>query len=173
MREEDLIKQCRQGDRISQKELYDTYKTQMYTLAYRITNSFEDAEDVLQEGFLKVFRNLDQFKLESKLSTWIHTIMVRTAYLKIKDKVHEVSIEMIQVEEKIEVHYPSDVEYLERIIQNLPDGYRAIFTLYEIEGYKHSEIATMLEISENTSKTQLRNAKITLRNQLKNYSTNG
>lgn len=171
--EQELIKQCKQGDKISQKKLYDSYKTQMYTLAYRITNSFEDADDVIQEGFLKVFRNLDQFKNESKLSTWIHTIMVRTAYKKIKDKTQFVSLDSIQLEENITIHYPSDTEYLEKIIHALPDGYRAIFTLYEIEGYKHNEIAEMLHISENTSKTQLRNAKINLRDQLKNYSING
>lgn len=171
--EEELIEQCKQGDRISQRNLYDRYKTQMYTLAYRITNSFEDADDVLQEGFLKVFRNLNQFNQKSQLATWIHTIIIRTAYQKVKSNIQTISIDNNQLNENITIEYPSDVYYLERIIQGLPDGYRAIFTLYEIEGYKHSEIAEMLQISENTSKTQLRNAKISLQSQLKNYSRNG
>jgi RNA polymerase sigma-70 factor (ECF subfamily) len=173
MQELELIEQCINGHRISQRKLYDTYKTPMYTLAYRITNSFEDAEDVLQEGFLKVFKNLESFNQQSKLSTWIHTIIVRTAYRKIKDTVNYKTTDIIADESRLEITYPSDVEYLEKTIQGLPDGYRTVFTLYEIEGYKHHEIAELLDISVNTSKTQLRNAKITLRDQLKNFSING
>lgn len=173
MQELELIEKCIKGHRISQKELYDQHKSQMYTLAYRITNSFEDAEDVLQEGFLKVFRNLESFNKESKLSTWIHTIIVRTAYKKIKETVNYRLIDEIEVDSIVEITYPSDTEYLETAIQNLPVGYRTVFTLYEIEGFKHQEIAELLEISTNTSKTQLRNAKIMLRNRLKNFSING
>ncbi|MBR9832324.1 RNA polymerase sigma factor [Acidiluteibacter ferrifornacis] len=173
MQEQELIEKCIKGHRISQRKLYDTYKTPMYTLAYRITNSFEDAEDVLQEGFLKVFRNLNSFKNDSKLSTWIHTIIVRTAYRKIKDTINYKTTDILEDESLLEIVYPSDVDYLEKAIQSLPDGYRTVFTLYEIEGYKHHEIAELLEISTSTSKTQLRNAKITLRDQLKNFSING
>jgi len=172
IQEEGLIIKCIEGDRIAQKKLYDTFKNQMYTLAYRITNDFEDAEDVLQEGFLKVFKNLYKFNNKSKLSTWIHTIIIRTAYRKIESKINYVSLESVNNEENLILSYPSDVEYLEQAIQGLSDGYRTIFTLYEIEGYKHQEIAELLTISENTSKTQLRNAKITLRNKLKTYGIN-
>jgi RNA polymerase sigma-70 factor (ECF subfamily) len=173
MQEVKLIKNCIKGHRISQKELYDTYKTQMYTLAYRITNSFEDAEDVLQEGFLNVFRNLNKFNQDSKLSTWIHTIIVRAAYKKIKSNINFPTYDSNKHDDYIEITYPSDVEYLESAILNLPDGYRTVFTLYEIEGYKHNEIAELLGLSINTSKTQLRNAKIALRDKLKNFSING
>lgn len=173
MQERELIEQCANGHRISQKKLYDAYKTPMYTLAYRITNSFEDAEDVLQEGFLKVFRNLSSFNHESKLSTWIHTIIIRTAFRKIKDTINYKITDQLEDDSQLEIVYPSDVEYLEMAIQGLPDGYRTVFTLYEIEGYKHHEIAELLEISTSTSKTQLRNAKVTLRGQLKNFSING
>lgn len=167
MQESELIKKCIAGHRISQRELYEIYKTPMYTLAYRITNSFEDAEDVLQEGFLKVFRNLDGFNQQSKLSTWIHTIIARTAFQKIKNNVNYKATNGIEDESLLEITYPSDIEYLEKAIQGLPDGYRTVFTLYEIEGFKHQEIAEILDISISTSKTQLRNAKITLKDQLK------
>ncbi len=170
MQELELIEKCIKGDRISQKQLYDSHKKRMYTLAYRITGSFEDAEDVLQEGFLSVFKHLKDFNKASKLSTWIHTIIVRTAYKKIKNTLSYRNIITIQEkEEKVEVSYPSDIEYLEKMILGLPDGYRTIFTLYEIEGYKHHEIAKLLNISISTSKTQLRNAKILLRNQLNTF----
>jgi len=173
MQEQELIQRCVEGNRISQRELYDMHKSQMYTLAYRITNSFEDADDVLQEGFLNVFRNLQKFNGNSKLSTWIHTIIIRTAYRKIKNTIQHTSINSIEVEESVQISYPSDIEYLEKAIQGLPDGYRTIFTLFEIEGFKHHEIAEILAISINTSKSQLRNAKILLRHKLKNVTNHG
>lgn len=83
--ETDIIEACLKSDRVAQKALYDGYKTQMYTLAYRITGNFDDANDVLQEGFLHIFRKLHTFKGEAKLSTWIHTIIARAAIRKIKD----------------------------------------------------------------------------------------
>ena len=157
--EEQIINGCLKNDRIAQKALYDQYKTKMYTLAYRITNNFEDANDVLQEGFLQVFESLPSFNGESKLGTWVHTIMARAALRKIKNRISFDEIPETQQAVVIDWGAEIDAQRLETAISNLPDGYRSIFTLYEIEGFKHNEIAAMLDISVNTSKTQLFKAK--------------
>ena len=157
--EEKIIEGCLKNDRVAQKALYDQYKKKMYTLAYRITSSFEDANDVLQEGFLYVFENLDSFKKESKLGTWIHTIMARTALKKIRHRMTFEDISETLQSGPIDWGSEIDIQLLEKAITELPDGYRSIFTLYEIEGFKHKEIAEMMEISISTSKTQLYKAK--------------
>ncbi|WP_204336797.1 RNA polymerase sigma factor [Cryomorpha ignava] len=165
--ESEILDGCRNGERIAQKALYDQYKSQMYSLAYRITGNFEDAEDVLQEGFLKVFRSIESFRGDSKAGTWIHTIMARTALDRVKSKMQFTDLEIVP-EVADESNYLSvESEYLEKAILGLPDGYRSIFTLFEIEGFKHREIADMLAISENTSKSQLHKAKRMLQNKLK------
>lgn len=169
LQEKLIVEGCLRNDRISQKALYDNYKTQMYTLAYRITNNFEDANDVLQEGFIKVFNNLESFNWNSKLGTWIHTIIARTALNKIKNRIYFDDVEQIPDTSTIDWGASIDTEYLEKAIASLPDGYRAVFTLYEIEGFKHREIAELLSISENTSKTQLFKAKKMLQIKLKNH----
>jgi len=157
--EEDIIKGCLKNDRAAQKALYDQYKTKMYTLAYRITNSLEDANDVLQEGFLYIFGNLKSFKGDSKLGTWIHTIIARAALKKISHRIIFSEISESREGEPLVWDTEIDIQLLEKAIADLPDGYRSIFTLYEVEGFKHKEIANMMGISINTSKTQLFKAK--------------
>jgi RNA polymerase sigma-70 factor (ECF subfamily) len=164
--ENDIVKGCVSGDRRAQKALYEIYKNQMFTLAYRITGNREDAEDVLVEGFMKVFDYLRTFKNQSALSTWIHTIIARTAYAVIKNRIYFEDIEEHEGNAMDLSELPTDISHLERAIMELPDGYRTVFTLYEIEGYKHREIAEILEISDNTSKSQLSKAKSLLREKL-------
>lgn len=166
----EIIAGCLKNDRGAQKALYDQYKTRMYTLSYRITGNFDDANDVLQEGFLQVFRKLHTFKGESKLGSWIHTIMARTAIDKIKHRIFFEDVEKIDTSSLIDWGNSIDTDHLEKAIADLPEGYRSIFTLYEIEGFKHREIAELLEISENTSKSQLFKAKKILRKKLTEYS---
>ena len=168
-RNEEIINGCLKNDRAAQKALYDQYKTKMYTLAYRITNNFEDANDVLQEGFLQVFENLKSFRGHSQLGTWIHTIIARAALKKIRNRIHFDELSETGKDVPIDWSGITDVEYLEKAIASLPDGYRSIFTLYEIEGFKHREIAEMMNISVNTSKTQLYKAKRMLQEKLKDY----
>ena len=167
LREEKIINGCLKNDRVAQKALYDKYKTKMYTLSYRITNNFEDANDVLQEGLIHVFENLKSFKGNAHLGTWIHTIIARTALKKIKNRVHFVELSEVEESDPIDWGSNIDVQYLEKAIASLPDGYRSIFTLYEVEGFKHTEISEMMNISVNTSITQLHKAKRMLKEKLK------
>jgi RNA polymerase sigma factor (sigma-70 family) len=170
MSELELIEACLKGDRLAQKDLYDRYKRAMYTLAYRITGNFELAEDVLQEAFIRVFKHLDSFRRESTLGAWIKTILVRTAYSHIRNQ-------RLFVENAEGTHDPeyidwggfSSAEYLEKAIMDLPDGYRTVFTLVEIEGYAHKEVADILGVSVGTSKSQLFHAKKRLRETLQAY----
>lgn len=157
--EDKIVEGCLKNDRLAQKALYDRYKTRMYTLSYRITGSFEDANDVMQEGFLQVFENLISFKREAKLGTWIHTIMARAALKKIKTRIQFTEIDEQTEHESIALVELVDAAIMEKAISLLPEGYRSIFTLYEIEGFKHREIAEMMNITESTSKTQLFKAK--------------
>jgi RNA polymerase sigma factor (sigma-70 family) len=160
--EAELISGCLLHDRIAQRLLYDRYKKAMYTLAYRITGDFDDANDVLQDAFMDVFRHLDQFKSESSLGAWIKKIVIRKSTKKkrivIWQNPDESTSEIINWgEDEI------NVAHLETAILLLPDGFRTIFILAEVEGYTHREIAVMLEISEGTSKSQLFHAKRKLR----------
>lgn len=159
----EILKQCLNGSATAQKELYENYKVNMFILCQRYFSDRNDAQDALQEGFIKVFRDLHQFE-ESKgyFSGWIKKVFINTCLELLRKK----RIDFNQLEEYFEV---ADVQYdvlsslnvkdLTKMIQTLPLGYRTVFNLYVIEGFKHYEIAEKLNITENTSKTQLMKAK--------------
>lgn len=171
MTEQEIIDGCLANDSMAQKALYEKYKKAMYTLAYRITGDFESANDVLQDGFLKVFRGLPGFRQESTLGAWIKTIVVRTAYSKIrKNKMFFEPLDNVDSGELVDWGDYLAAEYLEKAIMSLPDGYRMVFIMIEVEGYSHKEVAEKLEISVGTSKSQLFYAKRRLREMLKNFA---
>ncbi len=167
MTETELIEACLQNDRLAQKELYERYNRAMYSSAYRITGDFDLANDVLQEAFIKVFKNLAKFRQESTLGAWIKTIVVRTALSKIKRQKTFDELEERHTAHMIDWGDFLNAEYLEKAIMSLPEGYRAVFLLIEVEGYSHKEVAEMLQISVGTSKSQLFYAKKRLRAMLK------
>jgi RNA polymerase sigma-70 factor (ECF subfamily) len=163
--EQALVTRCLNGERTAQKELYLKYSKAMYTLAYRITNNQDHAHDVLQDAFLAVFKDLKSFQSKSTLGAWIKTIVVRTA---VRQQKFESRFERFEEQHDHGIPYEQFASaQLEKAIHNLPEGYRTVFTLVEIEGYKHQEIAGMLNISEGTSRSQLYHAKKLLRKQLK------
>ena len=167
-KEEDIYQRCLLKERRAQKELFDLYKDRMYTLSIRICGNEMDAADVMQEGFLAVFQNLSSFRKDASLGTWIHTIIARKAIQKVKKEFHFESINE-EFHGKVDWTEVEDWSHLDQAIDELPAGYRSIFTLYEIEGFKHKEIAEMLSVSENTSKSQLFKAKKMLQEKLKVY----
>jgi RNA polymerase sigma-70 factor (ECF subfamily) len=168
MTEAELVQSCLKNDRLAQKNLYDKYKKAMYTLAYRITGDFEAANDVLQDAFVKVFRGLNAFRGDSTLGAWIKTIVVRTAYSYLrKDKLFLEPIENLPPGSQVDWGHYLDAEYLEKAILSLPEGYRTVFVLIEVEGYSHKDVAQLLGISEGTSKSQLFYSKKRLRESLK------
>jgi RNA polymerase sigma factor (sigma-70 family) len=159
MEDRELVKGALRGDPSAQKALYDRFAGDMLAVCYRYTKSMEDAEDVLQEGFVKAFLNLKQYRSEGELGAWIRRIMVNTAlnYLKRRypynsdlafdsDHLHPVSAEDPAV--------TLNAKELAALIRQLPTGYQTIFNLYAVEGYNHVEIGKLLGISEGTSRSQ-------------------
>jgi len=164
---EQLIEACIKGDRQSQSKLYNLYKQKMFVVCLRYSKTREEAEEILQEGFMKVFEYLFQFKSSGPLEGWMRKIMVNCALQKYrsKGKLHPV-IDIDTVSFEYEVH--EDIiakigtKELLQMVQQLPPAYRMVFNLYVFEGMKHREIAEILGISEGTSKSNLSDARAIL-----------
>jgi len=156
-----LIEECRNGSSKAQFVLYNKYSKAMYNLACRMMNNREDAEDMLQEAFLECFRNISSFRFESTFGAWLKSILINRCINQLrKKKVDLVFCETLPhgvTEEEPETVY--DTGKICRGIEQLPDGYRIVLTLYLLEGYDHSEISQILGISESTSKSQYSRAK--------------
>lgn len=165
-----LIEACIKGKGRAQKALYDKYSDLMYGVCIRYVKDPEVAEDVLITSFTKIFEKIGMFKFEGSFEGWIRRIMVNESltYLRKNKNMHlSVDIEMADREpdyNTIDGHLES--EDLLKLVQTLPDGYRTVLNLYAIEGYNHKEIGEKLEISENTSKSQLSRARVMLKNRL-------
>ena len=167
--EHDLIDACIEKNRLAQKRLYVKYKDAMFTLTYRITGDFSLAGEALQDGFLNVFKNLSKFRRESSLGAWIKTIMVRAALTKVKKKIVFEELGPSSISSYIDWGDYLDAEYLEKAILSLPEGFRMVFILIEVEGYTHKEVGKILNIKEGTSKSQLFYAKKKLRTLIDRY----
>lgn len=166
-KDSELVKSCLENNRIAQKKLFDNYKDAMYTTAYRMTGNEADASDVLQEAFIEVFQNLNDFRHESSLGSWIKIIVVRKALRKLKLYKNYESILEAENVENMDWDQDFTAEYLDKAIRSLPESARTIFLLIEVEGLKHQEVAEMLNINEGTSKSQLHYSKVLLRKKLK------
>ncbi|MBO4231948.1 MAG: sigma-70 family RNA polymerase sigma factor [Bacteroidales bacterium] len=170
----ELIEGCIRNDRKSQKELYERYSSKMLGVCFRYTNSTEEAEDAMVEGFMNVFTHIASYRQECALETWIRKIMVNSAlsHLRQRNKHLNISIEETVIEEqdnsivKPEEKFAADD--LMKLIQKMPDGYKVIFNLFAVEGFSHKEIAEQLNISESTSKSQFFRARKWLMERIKN-----
>ncbi len=172
--EQELIEGCRKGKRSFQQALYERYCRKMMVVCLRYSKTTAEAEDILQEGFVKVFHALKDFRQESKLGTWITRIMVNTALNSQRRKLYlypMVDVDKIDVpEEEVSISGIHFSQLLE-IIQSLPHGCQVVFNLFAIEGYNHREIAGMLGISEGTSKSQYARARSLLQAKLMKESS--
>ena len=172
-----LIEQSIAHDRKAQHEIYKKYAKAMYNICLRILNDSAEAEDALQEAFLKAFRNLEGFSGESTLGAWLKRIVVNQCLNQLKKrKLDAISMDDVGFEEPETDAIIDDrglnltVEKVRWAIQELPDGFRTIFSLYLLEGYDHQEIAQIMGISASTSKSQYSRAKAKLREILKRKS---
>ncbi len=168
--EKALIQGCQNGDRLAQRKLYDCYAGQMLAISKRYSKSDLEAEDILQESFIKVFNKIDTFRGDSSLFFWIKRIVINTALNHQRSKLYAKPMTDVTV---VPMHVDSEIvladfhfEELIAMIQELPDGCQLIFNLYAIEGYPHKEIAQMLKISEGTSKSQYARARSLLQEKL-------
>lgn len=165
--ESDLVNGCIRGDSQMQRELYDRYSSKMYGVCLRYAGNTNDADDILQEGFIKVYNNLHKFRGEGSLEGWIRRIFINTCIEQFRKKVKSYNISEAH-ENTVEDGDLSAMDMLAakdlvRLIHELSPGYKAVFNLYVVEGYSHKEIAQLLGISEGTSKSQLARAKGTLK----------
>ena len=168
--EQQLIDGCVKEDRKAQRGLYERYSKQMYVVSLRYSKSVQEAEDILQESFIKIFQNIKKFRNESKLSSWIKRIVINTALNYQRSKLY--LFPMVDVD-NTNLHLESNFTLanyhfkdLLKLIQKLPPGCQMVFNLYAIEGYSHKEIADMVKISEGTSKSQYSRAKSLLKEML-------
>lgn len=182
LNEEELIKRCIRHDRHAQEFLFNQYYKDLYQIALRYLSDHHNAEDAIIQSFTRVFKNLKNFTYQGQgsLGKWIRTILINESIRFLKKR------SLIQFNEDIkhlEIHN-ADANGLEqmqasditRMIEKLPTGYRTVFNLYVVEGYAHKEIAKMLGISDNTSKSQLKKARTHLMNTINEeraYGTNG
>lgn len=172
-RTKELIKGCQNGDRKSQYELYQQFSSGMMAVALRYSKSTQEAEDILQEGFIKIFQNIKRFRGESSIGYWIKRIIINTALNHQRSKLY--LYPMVDVDDLKEGMMSLSVdnlavEDLMDLVQQLPTGCQVIFNLYAIEGYQHKEIAEMLEINIGTSKSQYARARKILMEQLEKQS---
>lgn len=170
----ELIQSCIDGDRYSQSRLYEQYAPKMFAVCMRYSKNREEAEDILQDGFVKVFRSLHRFKFAGSLEGWIRKIMVYTAVANYRAKSKMHAIINIEGMENIEMTNNEDIvallgkKELLNMVQSLPPMYRMVFNLYVFEGLKHREIARELGVSEGTSKSNLFDAKMILQRSVGN-----
>lgn len=156
-----------------QEELYRRYSPRMYAVCLRYAGNAEEAEDILQEGFIKVFNKMDSFRNEGSFEGWMRRIFVNTAIEHFRRKKYLLPVTEKE-ENTIEGKYISVLDSLSakdimQLIQELSPGYRTVFNLYVVEGFSHKEIADQLGISEGTSKSQLSRAKVILQEMVRKH----
>lgn len=168
MTEEQLVKGCLKGEAQAQKALFEQYSGKMLSLCKRYSGSTEEAEDIFQEGFIKVYEKLHQFSGTGSLGGWIRMVMVNTALIHIrknKQQMYDEAIEEARTLDSgdMDALAKMSLDDLEKLIDSMPQGYKTVFNLFAVEGYAHKEIAEMLGISESTSKTQFLKARAFLK----------
>lgn len=171
--ESDLISGCIDGDRRMQEELYRRFSPRMYAVCLRYAGSSEEAEDILQEGFIKIFKKLSSFRGEGSFEGWIRRVFVNTAIEHFRRKRYLQPVTEKE-ENTIEGKYISVLDTLAEkdildLVRQLSPGYRTVFNMYVVEGYTHKEIGDILGISEGTSKSQLSRAKVILQDMVKKF----
>jgi RNA polymerase sigma-70 factor (ECF subfamily) len=172
--ERELIDGCLKKNSKSQRRFFELYAGKMMTVCRRYANDQTEAEDMLQESFIRVFNNIAQYRFEGSLEGWIRRIVIHTALRILQKK----KIRFAEIKDDLDVEQSMSVdgiatlgaEELLKLISALPDGYRVVFNLYVLEGYDHNEIATMLDINAATSRSQLSKARKVLQTQIENLT---
>lgn len=179
-----LIRRAQRGDASAFEELYIAHKRRIFNLCYRMVNDWSRAEELMQDTFLQAYRKLNTFRGESAFSTWLHRIAVNVVLMHIRQnrsRVHEVTASPITEGGEDEswsaynqaatvdgrLDHTVDRVAMERAIEKLPDGYRLVFVLHDVEGYEHHEIAELLGCSIGNTKSQLHKARVKIRQLLK------
>lgn len=171
MNDYSLVDECVRGNQRAQKALFERFAPKMLAVCQRYAKDIDEAEDILQDGFVKVFLKLDAFKQQGSLEGWIRRIMVNTALDQIRKNgrlLGDTDVESVEFKLDSNDYIAENLmaEDLMKIVMSLPDGYKTVFNLFAIEGYSHAEIAEMLGVSESTSKSQYSRARAYLRERI-------
>jgi RNA polymerase sigma factor (sigma-70 family) len=174
--EDELIQGCCKNDRTFQRRLYEKYSRRMYVVCLRYTKNQLEAEDILQESFIKIFDNIQKFRRECPLESWIKRIVINTALKNNRSKLYlhpAVDVEHVEEDFKEDMTI-SNYNYKEllELVRQLPPRYQIVFNLYAIEGYQHKEIAEMMGTTEGTSKSQYSRARVILQKMVKEHYEN-
>ena len=164
------------GNHEAQKRIYEKHAPKMLGVCRQYVKDLQFAEDVMIVGFLKVFKNLDSFKFNGSFEGWIRRIMIRESISYVRKQQFVVYDDELYERNEGETNtmsFEMDVEHIQMLIDGLPEGYKMVFILYVVEGYKHNEIAEILQISESTSKSQLFKARKMLQVKLKKQNIIG
>jgi len=158
----EIVDRCLSGDRSAYEELYRLYARAMFNVSLRITNNEAEAEDVLQEAFISAFQYLKTYNRTASFGAWLKRIVVNKSLNHIKRRKldtipMEDELDMVEAYDEVDLKY--DVAQVKRAMEQLPDGYRTVFSLYLIEGYDHREIAEIMGVTESTSKSQFNRSK--------------
>ncbi|HEA28520.1 MAG TPA: sigma-70 family RNA polymerase sigma factor [Leeuwenhoekiella sp.] len=172
--EKQLIEKASHGSRSAQQRLFALHAPKMLSVCRQYLPEVQRAEEAMCNGFLKVFKNLENFRHEGSFEGWVRRIMVRESISYLRSE-KNLKFTEVEIEDDLQSYDAAnadlEVEEIQRLIDALPEGYRAVFVLYAIEGYRHSEIATLLNINENTSKSQLHKARKKLQHHLNALNT--
>ena len=170
----ELINQCKEKDAKAQSQLYKQYASKLFSLCLKYSKNYVEAEDNLQDAFVTIFNKIEQNKQKGSFEGWMKRIAINTALQRYRQVgvfniIDENAIEDVSVEiDNDEV----DLDFLLQIIQDLPDRYRLVFNLYVMDGFSHSEISKMLNISSGTSKSNLARARMILKQKIEDYKAN-
>jgi len=172
---EQIIHECTKNNIKAQEQLYKLLAPKLFAVCLKYSRNYEEAQDNLQESFLVIFEKIDQFKNTGSFEGWVKRIVINYVLQQYRNqKIFEIVSEKIVVEEEVEIDDENvSLEFLTKIIQELPDRYRLVFNLYVVDGYSHKEIAEMLGIKIGTSKSNLARAKAILKQKIElnnNYS---
>lgn len=173
---EEIIKGCLKGSRRDQELLYRKHSARLYAVCLQYSGNDDEAKDILQEGFIKIFENLHSYKFEGSFEGWMRRIVVNTALEKYRSRNNLYKVEDIdqiaetEAEPDVEDYTGLEAADLLEIIRELPPKYRMVFNLYALEGFSHKEISKMVNISEGTSKSNLSRARMILQRRVGSYT---
>ena len=170
---DELIIQCKKQDATAQGELYKQYNRILFAICLRYSPNYTEAEDNLQDAFITIFKKVEQYNGKGSFEGWMKRVTVNTVLQKYrKQRTFEI-VDEGQIEDEAELEIESEeipLDFLLKIVQELPDRYRLVFSMYVMDGYQHKEIAEMLGISDGTSKSNLARARMILKNKIEEYN---
>ncbi len=163
-----LINKCKLKDRKAQSEIYQLYTGKLFALCLKYSRNYQEAQDNLQNGFITIFNKIEQYNFKGSFEGWLKRIIINTALQTYREK-NVLNLVTEEIPEEVDVEIDEEhvsLDFLLKLIQELPNRYRLVFNLYVLDGYSHREIATMLNISEGTSKSNLSRARVILRDKI-------